>query len=69
VLYSIDCLIEDQAFSPSHDLAPPTLPVKLTNGERGGGGAKSYNRKKAWSSINYSILSADNQRNAELSSL
>jgi hypothetical protein len=26
-------------------------------GERGGQGAESYDRKKAWSSINYSILS------------
>ncbi len=26
-------------------------------GEGGGGGAKSYDNKKAWSSINYSILS------------
>jgi hypothetical protein len=45
------------------------LPVKLTDWGRGGGGAKSYDNKKAWSSINYSILSADNQRNAELSEI
>jgi hypothetical protein len=25
-------------------------------GERGGGGAKSYDSEKAWSSINHSIL-------------
>jgi hypothetical protein len=62
--------IEDQAFSPSYDLAPPLLrpppqlvslraPVELTDG-RGvgvGGGAKSYVSEKAWSSINHSILS------------
>ncbi len=36
------------------------LPVNLTNerGEGVGGGAKSYDGEKAWSSINHSILSA-----------
>jgi hypothetical protein len=33
-------------------------PVELTDGTGGGrGGAKSYDDEKAWSSINYSILS------------
>jgi hypothetical protein len=31
---------------------------QLAHGREGGGGAKSYDGKKAWSSINYSILSA-----------
>jgi hypothetical protein len=38
------------------------LPVELTDGREGGRlgggrGAKSYDREKAWSSINHSILS------------
>jgi hypothetical protein len=36
-------------------------PAKLADGEGGGGGAKSYDGRKAWSSIKYSILS-DNTR-------
>ncbi len=32
-------------------------PVELTDGRRGGGGVKSYDGEKAWSSINHSILS------------
>ncbi len=73
--------VEDQAFSLSYDLAPPT-PIllsavsKLDRGShrkiekerqladgrwgRSGGGAKSYDGEKAWSSINHSILSAYN---------
>ncbi len=65
--------IEDQAFLRSYDSVPrpppphprPTTHWKSEN-ERGnhadgkgeGRGAKSYDRKKAWSSINHSILSA-----------
>jgi hypothetical protein len=60
-------------FSPSYDLAPshPPLPsqvvslsqsscvssVQFTDGILGGGGAKSNDVEKAWSSINYSIFS------------
>jgi hypothetical protein len=41
-----------------------SLPVELTDGRGGGGGwgAKSYDGKKAWSSINPSILSAPSLR-------
>ncbi len=70
---SIEWFIEDQAFSPSYDLAPPATPLpssvsKLSlflrllcvagrEGKGGGGGAKSYGGQKAWSSVNHSILS------------
>jgi hypothetical protein len=66
--------IENQAFSPSYNLAPPTpfrqqavslsqssslSPVELNDGRwgGGGGGAKSFDNEKAWSSVNNSILS------------
>ncbi len=70
---SIEYIIENQDFSLSNDLAPPTplpfscqqvvslcksscaSPVELAGG-RGGrawGGAKSYDREKAWPSINH----------------
>jgi hypothetical protein len=60
---TIGLIIEDQAFSPSYDLAPPPpfppshSPVRNTDKERqfadgrGGGdwgGAKFYDREKAW---------------------
>ncbi len=32
-------------------------PVELADGRGGGGGAESYGREEAWSSINHSILS------------
>jgi hypothetical protein len=67
---SSELVIEDQAFFPSYDLAPPpTLPLSSQQGapllsllcvaipafwDRGGG-AKSYGNK-GWSSINHSIL-------------
>ncbi len=69
---SIERFIEGQAFSRSNDLAPrpPPVPSVSSNkpqnerqladgrGGRGGGqGAESYDSKKAWSSINHSILS------------
>ncbi len=66
-------MIYDQAFSLSNELASPfsfsvgkfshflSLPVcrrsSLLTGEGGGGGAKSYDSEKAWSSIINSILS------------
>jgi hypothetical protein len=64
--------MEDQAFSPSHDLAPPPPPPPLSlhvcsrssllTGEGGGeGGAKSYGGEKAWSSMNHLILSSTAQ--------
>jgi hypothetical protein len=74
---SIKLSLEDQAFSPTNDLAPrPPLPpppvskldrrntgrlrkiIKLLTGEGGGdgGGAKSYDGEKVYSSINHSIL-------------
>ncbi len=70
---------EDQTFSLSYDLAPPSTPSHLSpvskldrrhtgrlrkrdnlltgEGGWGGGGAKSYDGEKAWSSINHSKLS------------
>ncbi len=69
---SVEWFIEDQIFSPSSDLAPPppsflsfsiflcvAAPVEITDGREGGrgGGAKSQDDEKAWSSINQSILS------------
>jgi hypothetical protein len=37
-------------------------PVELTDGRKGGvGGAKSYEREKAWSSLNHSILFGVNE--------
>jgi hypothetical protein len=64
--------IEDQAFSPPYDLAPPPPPTpspvsklyrrhteRLRKRGKGGadcGGAKSYDGNKAWSSISPSIL-------------
>ncbi len=71
---SIKGFIEDQAFSPSYDLAPASpshvstvslsqsscvSPVELSDGRGGGGSGRSqsYDRQKAWSSINHSILS------------
>jgi hypothetical protein len=77
---SIECFIEDQAFSRGRMiwLLPPPLPHLLSLSSTGdtqtdkeiqhadrrgdGGGAKSYDRKKAWSSINHSILSSDAER-------
>jgi hypothetical protein len=55
--------IEDQAFSQSFD-SPPTfcstpLPSRSSTGDThdtpGGGRAESYDRKKAWSSVNHSM--------------
>ncbi len=69
----IERFIEGQAFLRSNDSATCPLPSLSWTGdtqkdwereaiccrERGGGrGAESYDRKKAWSSINHSILSA-----------
>jgi hypothetical protein len=57
---NIEWFIEDNAISPSYDSAPPPPPPSVSNlcrrhtgtlGDRGWG-------KKAWSSINHSILSA-----------
>jgi hypothetical protein len=67
---SIEWFVEDQPFSRSFGScptpSPPLLPVSSTGngrgretegwGEVGGGGAKSYDRKKAWSSTNNFIL-------------
>ncbi len=70
---SNEWFIEDQAFSPSYDLAPPPLSsqkawpathisetkkVRQLAYGNGGGGAKSYDSQRAWSSINHLILSA-----------
>ncbi len=66
---SMEWFIEDLAFSPSYDLAPRlsscVSPVELTDrrerrGWGSGGGSKSYDGEKAWSSINLSILSGPN---------
>jgi hypothetical protein len=52
--------------SPSRLSLFPSFPVgslaELTDGERGdGGGAKSNDREKAWSSINHSIVTGTTQ--------
>jgi hypothetical protein len=54
---SIEKFIEDQAFSPSYDLAPDG------RGGWGGGGrqlGESYDGKKAWSSMNHLTVSDPN---------
>ncbi len=46
--------------SPVSKLSLPVSPVELTDGSalgEDGGGAKSCDGEKAWSSINYTILS------------
>jgi hypothetical protein len=49
-------MIEDQALSPSYDLAEKER--QLFDGKGGrGGGDKSYDSEEAWSSIIHSILS------------
>ncbi len=69
---SIEWFIEDQAFSPSYDLAPPAPPLpssvsklslflrlpvcRRTGGGRGWGRSQIIRRQEAWSSINHSIL-------------
>jgi hypothetical protein len=56
---SIKLFIEDQAFSPTYDLAPPLSPSPLSlSGAGGWGGANSYDCGKAWSStaIQYSMV-------------
>jgi len=58
----IKLLKDGQAFSRSYDLAPRPPPLLLSQplereGEGGGRGVESYDRKKVWSSINHSILS------------
>jgi hypothetical protein len=65
---SIERFMEGQAFSPSYDLSPPPPPqvVELSQSscvcrrsslligvEEVGGGDKSYDDDKAWSSINH----------------
>ncbi len=54
--------MEDQAFSPSYDLARPLCRQSslLTGEGEGRGGAKSYDGENAWSSKSHSILSAIN---------
>ncbi len=69
---SIERFIEDEAFLRSYEIAPQLHPPPLCRqhclsfssscvssllGDGGGRGAKSYDRGKAWSSINNSILS------------
>ncbi len=68
---SIEWFIEDQAFLWSYDLdSPPSPPLPTSPVSKvslfldlpvrsrvGGMGAKSYDREKAWSSTNHSILS------------
>jgi hypothetical protein len=55
--------MEDQALSPSYDLAPAPSPSPLSSvsmlGKRGWGRSQSYGGGKAWSSTKYSILSGD----------
>ncbi len=69
---AFEWFIDDQAFLPSYDLAPPPPPTPPPSGnaqkdwdwetaswierERGGGGAESYDSEKDWSSITHSIL-------------
>ncbi len=59
---SIERFIEVQAFTQWYDSPPrppnPPTPEKKSQlltgeGDRGGRGAESYDRKKAWSSINH----------------
>ncbi len=65
---SIEWFIEDQAFSPSYDLAPPPPPpsspvsklsffLSLLRGEWGWGRSHIIRHEKAWSSINHLINS------------
>ncbi len=69
---SDDCFVEDQAFSPSYDVAPPVSKLDrrhtgrpgrrenlltVKGEERDREGAESYDHKKAWSYMNHSILS------------
>jgi hypothetical protein len=62
---SMEWFIEDLAFSPSYDLAPPvcrrsSLLTRKRRGWGSRGGSKSYDGEKVWSSINHSILSEPN---------
>ncbi len=59
---SMEWFIEDLAFSPSYDLAPPVCRRSslLTRERVGVGGVKPYDGEKAWSFINLSILSGPN---------
>ncbi len=55
---NIEWIIESQAFYVWFGSSPTPSPFKLTEGWGGEEGAKLFDRKKAWSPINHSILSS-----------